>query len=100
MVVAARPFESTVSGQDLKYYSLHYSFVAKTTTIQLTAETHKRLKERKKDMTFDEAIRLLLDVVSPEAFQRARKTWDEAQAKWEKEWAEKVRADPDYVRIG
>lgn len=71
----------------------------KTTTVQVDAETHARLKEVKADMTFDELFRLYLDLVPPEEVRRARAAREAAYREWQKDAAERIRANRRNTRV-
>lgn len=70
-----------------------------TTTVQVDAETHARLKAVKGDMTFDELLRLYLDLVDPEEIARARRQRQIAYQKWQEDAARQVRAGRRNKRV-
>lgn len=70
-----------------------------TTTVQLRHDTHARLKKAKRDMTFDELFRLLLELVPPEDIDRARKIKAKAYGKWQVETARRIRASRSNKRL-
>lgn len=70
-----------------------------TTTVQVDVETHKRLKEVKEDLTFDELFRLYLDLVPPEELRRARAQREAEYRKWQEETAGKIRANRANTRL-
>lgn len=79
-------------------YSAHYSHV-KTTTVQLERSTHGRLAKLKHEMTFDELINLMLDLVTPEEIEEAREARVEAYEKWQDEVAKNIRANRANKRL-
>lgn len=87
----------TVAATSLRY-SDHYSDVAKT-TIQLDKETHKRLSDVKDDLTFDEAISLMLDMLDPQDIRAAREARQKAYEEWQRQMASAIRSNPTNKRL-
>ena len=79
-------------------YSDHYSDVA-STTIQLERSTHGRLKRVRHEMTFDELINLMLDLVTPQEIEQARALRRKAYEHWQDNVAKKVRANRANKRL-
>jgi hypothetical protein len=71
----------------------------KTTTVQLERATHGRLTELKHEMTFDELINLMLDLVTPEEIERAREARNRAYLKWQAEIAKNIRTSRAHKRL-
>lgn len=69
------------------------------TTIQLDADTQARLKALKGDLTYDEVLRLLLDLVTPEEVDRAREIRERSYEEWQQQVAGRIRKSRKNARI-
>lgn len=69
------------------------------TTVQLDKETHQRLTDVKDDMTFDEVISLMLDILDPKDIRAAREARQKAYEEWQRRVAQRVRRDATYRRL-
>lgn len=67
--------------------------------MQVDAETHARLKAIKGDMTFDELLRLYLDLVDPKEIEEARRQRAEAYRQWQEKTARQIRAGRRNKRV-